>query len=171
MSEDGFVEAGKPSIDREEVLAIPNPDSNPHYKRITGDLQRLHSELIKFEADGKLNNAVENPGLIGDYLGKLRLNCNLLFAFWNQYIDIMSDLQQEYASKKQGLYVERLAMPKGTPSAAKNHADEMTRVDNASIKAVENRIQQIKNEYERYNGICMFLQSRLKEFNTERIMG
>ena len=39
------------------------------------------------------------------------------------------------------------------------------------IKSVENMIQQVKNEYERYNGICMYLQSRMKEFNTDRMVG
>ncbi len=61
-------------------------------------------------------------------------------------------------------------MPKGSPSGAKNYADEMTRIDSANVKAVENRIQQIKNTYERYHGICLFLQSRMKEYNTERMM-
>ena len=55
-------------------------------------------------------------------------------------------------------------------NAAKNSSGELTRKDEALTKTIEHRIQQIKNEYERYNGICIFLQSRMKEFNTERIM-
>lgn len=175
---DGFIEvgAGKVAVTSHlpvsaKVLSVPNPDENPQYKAITSQLRTLHGDLLRMEQEGKLNNAVDNPGLIGDYLGKLRLNCNMLFAFLNNYIDVQSDLIKELAEKRQKLYEERLAQPKGTPSAAETHSKALTRVDEASLKIVENRIQQIKNEYERYNGICMFLQSRLKEFNTERIMG
>ena len=153
------------------VLNVPKPTSNEHYVRITSQLKRLHADLLRFEDEGKLSNASENPGLIGDYLGKLRLNVNMLFAFLNQYSELENDLIKEPNEKRQRIYETRLAEPKGTPSSADTHSKAMTRVDEASLKIVQNTIQQIKNEYERYNGICMYLQSRLKEFNTERIMG
>ncbi len=154
-----------------EVLAVPSPSENADYTRITSQLKRLHADLLRMEQEGKLSNATDNPGLIGDYLGKLRLNVNMLFAFINQYVDLENDLIKELNEKRQGIYEQRLSEPKGTPSAADTHSKAMTRVDEASLKMVQNRITQIKNEYERYNGICMYLQSRLKEFNTERIMG
>lgn len=178
MSTDGFIEAGKnlptektEKVTTAEVLAIPSLDSNENYKNITGSLRTWHGELLRMESEGKLSNATENPGLIGDYLGRLRLNCNMLFSFLNNYIDVENDLIKELNEKRQAIYEARLREPKGTPSAADTHSKAMTRVDEASLKVVQNRITQIKNEYERYNGICMYLQSRLKEFNTERIMG
>lgn len=178
MATDGFIEAGKsePTAEVEkvstaEVLSIPSLESNKQYAEITSGLRRAHGDLLKLEAQGKLSNATDNPGLIGDYLGKLRLNCNMLFAFLNNYIDVENDLIKELNEKRQSIYEQRLREPKGTPSSADTHSKALTRVDEASLKIVQNRIQQIKNEYERYNGICMYLQSRLKEFNTERIMG
>lgn len=171
MDADGFTEAGKKVTSSSKVLAIPNLDTNEHYKAITSMLRMLHGDLVIMEREGKLSNAVDNPGLIGDYLGKLRLNCNMLFAFLNNYIDIENDLLKELAEKRQRIYEQRLSLPKGSPSSADTHSRAITKVDETSLKIVQNRIIQIKNEYERYNGICMYLQSRLKEFNTERIMG
>lgn len=178
MAQDGFIEAGKnvptedvPKVTTAEVLSIPSLDANADYKRITSGLRTWHGELLRMESEGKLSNATDNPGLIGDYLGRLRLNCNMLFSFLNNYIDIENDLIKELNEKRQAIYEARLSEPKGTPSAADTHSKALTRVDEASLKIVQNRITQIKNEYERYNGICMYLQSRLKEFNTERIMG
>lgn len=145
-------------------------ENDPRYQEIVSGLRTLHGELLKLEKEGKLGNAIENPSLIGDYLGRLRLNANLLFSFLNVYIDVHSDLLVEYNTKRQNLYEESIKAGK-SPSAAETHAREGTRLEDTNVKVIENRIQQIKNEYERYNGICMYLQSRLKEFNTERIMG
>lgn len=151
-------------------VATTSPDNDPRYTEIVSGLRTLHGELLKLEKEGKLNNAIENPSLIGDYLGRLRLNANLLFSFLNKYIDAHSDLLVEYNTKRQNLYEEAIKAGK-SPSAAETNAREGTRIEDTNVKVIENRIQQIKNEYERYNGICMYLQSRLKEFNTERIMG
>lgn len=175
-----WTEAGKNSevvaADSQSVLETidlddVSLDKNKKYMEIVGELRTKHAELLDLETSGKLGNYVENPSLIGDYLGKLRLNCNRLFTYLNIYIDILSDLQREYAAKRQALYMEVLSKPKGSPSAAEKHAREMTRVDEAKIMVIQNNMQEVKNEYERYNGICMYLQSRMKEFNTERQMG
>ena len=153
------------------LLNIPNPTEDRNYDRITRELQTWHKELLALESEGKLSNIVENPVTASDYLARLRLNVNMLFAFTNNYIEVLNDLQRDLALKRQTLYQERLAMPKGSPSAAETHSREMTRIDEANVKQVENRIQQIRNDYERYNGICLFLHSKMKEVNTERIMG
>lgn len=164
-----WVEAGAKPVERVEVLNIPNPEDNPRYKAITTELRRYHKDLLELEKAEKLRDAVNSPGILSDYLGKLRLGCSLLFEYSNRYIDVQSDLTKELADKQQQLYTEGIADGK-TPSAAETNAKAMTRVDAASLKIVEQRMQQIKNEYERYNGICMYLQSKLKEYNTERIM-
>ena len=155
------------SIDLDELRLV----DNKKYESITTQCQAIHKDLLSYEKEGKLGNYVENPSLIGDYLGRLRLNANQLFAFMNIYIDIQSDMEIAYASRRQTIFEEALTRPKASPNAAEKLATELTRVDKAKIKVVENMIQQIKNEYERYNGICMYLQSRLKEFNTERMVG
>lgn len=142
---------------------------NNKYLTIVKECRELHKTLLRHEQSGKLGNFAENPSLIGDYLMRLRLNANQLFTFKNIYIDILSDLQREYAHNRQKLYESQLAAGKSA-SAAEKHAREMSRVDESTIGVIENNIQQIHNEYERFNGICMTLQSRLKEFNTERIM-
>lgn len=170
------IEAGSAESATENVLDSIDLDSlrlteNSKYQAITTECQTVHRQLLDYEKSGKLGNYVENPSLIGDYLGKLRLNANQLFAFLNIYIDILNDLEISYAEKRQNMYESYLKLPKSSPSAAEKHARELTRIDEVKIKSVENMIQQVKNEYERYNGICMYLQSRMKEFNTERMVG
>ena len=169
-------EAGNKTVPVDNILDTINLDDlrlteNGKYSVIVKECEELHSKLLQQEREGKLGNYVENPSLIGDYLGKLRLNCNQLFTYINIYIDIQSDLEMEYAKRRQAVYFEVFNSPKGSASAAEKHARETTRVDEAKIEAIKHMIAQVKNEYERYNGICMYLQSRLKEFNTERIMG
>lgn len=169
------VEAGTPQSATQSVLDSVNLDElrlvdNKKYESITTSCQLIHKELLGYEKEGKLGNYVENPSLIGDYLGRLRLNANQLFAFMNIYIDILSDMEMDYAKRRQTIFEEHIAS-KASANAAEKMATELTRVDKAKIKLLENMIQQIKNEYERYNGICMYLQSRLKEFNTERMVG
>lgn len=144
---------------------------NTQYQGIVSKLRTLHGELLKLEQSG-LDQAVrENPALIGQYLTSLRLNCNLLFSFQNKYIDVLNERIRETATKRQELYIEQLTTMKKSPNAADSLASNMTRVDEAEVKVLMNIIQQIKNEYERYNGICISLQSRMKEFDTERRMG
>jgi len=142
---------------------LPSPNDDERYTALISELRTIHGQLRK-------NNLSENPALIGDYLGKLRLNANLLFSFLNQYLDVLTELEQHVATKRQELYEAEIKEGK-SPSASESHSRNLTRVDEARVKTIENRINQIKNEYERYNGICMYLQSRMKEFNTERMLG
>ena len=184
VDNDGFVEVGaKPkssvslphdeyqSVPADNVAEIPAPSDNPAYIKVTKQLENYHKDLLRLETEGKLANTSDVPGLASEYQRRMRLNVNMLYAFLNTYIDVLSDLEKEYAEKRQRLFVERLGQPKGTPSAAKAYSEEMTRVDAMTIKIVQNRINQIKNDYERYNGICISLQSTMKAENTERIMG
>lgn len=169
---DGFVEAGTRKVSTESILDTINLDDlrlveNKSYIKIVSECKALHNDLLKNESTEAY---IENPALIGNYLGKLRLNANKLFQYSNIYIDILSDLQREYAERRQGIYTGQLMAGK-SPSAAEKHGREMTRVDETKVSVIQNNIQQVKNEYERYNGICMYLQSRLKEFNTERMLG
>jgi hypothetical protein len=150
-------------------MRVPKLQEDARYVQITNELRVHHKELLQLEREGRLKEVKDSP-LIGDYLTKLRLNVNLLFAFINNYLDVHSDLTVELAEKRQKLYIEQLEEGK-TPSAAETHSKQLTRVDEATVKVVENQMQQLKNEYERFNGICMMLQSRLREFNTERVMG
>lgn len=174
MKDEGFIEAGNstPVVEAPtDILSIPAPSENKQYTAITSQLQTLHGDLLRLEREGKLANISDNPGLASEYQRKLRLNVNMLFAFKNQYIDVLSDLQKEYAELRQRLFEERMLLPKSSPSASETYATEKTRVAAMSIKIVENRINQIANDYERYNGICISLQSTMKAENTERIMG
>ena len=183
MNDDGFIEAGAkkhttvniPAEQNEvtptiEMAEIPAPSENKQYVAVTKQLESYHKDLLRLESEGKLANTSDVPGLASEYQRRMRLNVNMLYAFMNQYIDVLSDLEKEYAEKRQRLFVERLAQPKGTPSSAKAYSEEMTRMDNMTVKIVQNRINQIKNDYERYNGICISLQSTMKAENTERIM-
>lgn len=137
--------------------------------QVTSTLRTAHGELLKLEREGFDKAVRNNPALIGEYLIKLRLNCNLLFAFQNKYLDLLSEAQRGTAEKRQGIYEAQLAEKK-SPNMSKEHAENMTRIDSANIKVIENKIQQIRNEYSRYDGICMALQSRMREYDTERRM-
>jgi hypothetical protein len=158
----GWKHAGKPTVAPVEGFGDPRRD--PRYVELLTNLSGVHSKLLKMKLS-------ENPALIGDMLGELRLGANQLFSYLNIYIDALSDLQQAYARKRQTIFEERMLLPKSSPSGAEHYAREITRVDDSEIKIVENRIQQIKNEFIRYDGICMYLQSRMNEFNTERMVG
>lgn len=172
---DAWVEAGVANADKAIADSVDvsslNLTANKKYQQINSELQAKHSELLKLEQEGKINDYRDNPALVGDYLGKLRLKANQLFAFLNVYIDILNELQLEYASRRQEAFNTVLISDKGSINKAETYARETTQVLGAKIKIVENQINQIRNDYERYNGICMYLQSRLKEFNSERIMG
>lgn len=159
----------KTSSTSENNIPVPKVHDNAKYVEITRDLKRKHSELLKLQAEGKLSQASDSP-VIGDYMMTMRLNCNQLFRFINGYLDVLTDLSMELAQKRQRVYVESLEEGK-SPSASETHSKQMCRVDEATVKAVEYQIQQVRNDYERFNGICMGLQSRLKEMNTERIVG
>ena len=154
--------AGKPVA--EPKTGFGDPRNDPRYAELLNKLQSLHAQLLKMKLS-------ENPALIGDLLGEVRLGANQLFSYLNIYIDALSELQTVYAKKRQRIFEERLLLPKSSPSASELYARETTRVDEAELKMIENRIQQIKNNYERYSGIAMYLQSRMKEFNSERFMG
>lgn len=154
-----------------DTTVIPAPTENKRYVAVTQQLEQMHATLLRLETEGKLANTSDLPGLASEYQRKMRLNVNMLYAFMNQYIDVLSDLEKDYSARRQALFIDRLAQPKGTPSAAKTYSEEMTREDAMTIKIVQNRINQIKNDYERYNGICISLQSTMKAENTERIMG
>lgn len=185
VDNDGFVEVGSkpkshvslpaqsvaPDDESNKVADVPAPSSNPAYVKLTKQLETYHADLLRLETEGKLANTSDVPGLASEYQRRMRLNVNMLYSFMNTYIDILSDLEKELAEKRQSLFVMRLAEPKQTPSSAKNYSEELTRVDAMTVKIVQNRINQIKNDYERYNGICISLQSTMKAENTERIMG
>lgn len=132
-------------------------------------LRDEHGVLLREEREGKIRNARENPGLIGDHLTSMRLHCNLLFSFTNELIDEENEKMLEVAKKRQSLYEAKIKEGK-SESAAMNHAKEKTRVMEAELGVIRNKIRQIRDEYERFNGICMMLQSRMNEFNTERRM-
>lgn len=137
------------------------------YQQTVSALKVAHGELLKLEQSGFADAVRDNPALIGDYLIKLRLNCNLLFAFMNIYLEVLSETQRNVAEKRQNAYEEQIKLGK-SPNAADNHASNITRLDGANVKVIENKLQSIKNDYERFNGICMSLQSRMREFDTER---
>ena len=62
--------------------------------QVTSTLRTAHGELLKLEREGFDKAVRNNPAIIGEYLIKLRLNCNLLFAFQNKYLDLLSEAQR-----------------------------------------------------------------------------
>lgn len=144
-------------------------EDNAKYQKILAECNAIHKQLLEYERENRANSYVDNPALLGEYLGKLRLNANLLFGFMNVYIDLISDLELEYARKRQKVYLEKLE--ETSSSQAETYSREVTRVDDAKINAVKSILLQIRNHYEQFNSICIYLQSRSKEFISERMMG
>lgn len=142
---------------------------NQRYQSLLKECNNIHKQLLTYESTNKANSYVDNPSLIGEYLGKLRLNANQLFLFMNIYIDLISEMELEYAKKRQKVYIEQLEI--GSVNSAEKSARELTRVDEAQLGVVKNSLNQIRNNYEQFNGICIYLQSRLKEFTTEKLLG
>lgn len=144
---------------------IPSLNDDPKYANLIFELRTLHGVIRKRD----YNNPADMI-LMKDDLGELRLGANLLFSFLNTYIDILSELEQEYAEKRQSIY-DSCIIEDMSPNMSDTHARNSTRNIEAKVKLIENRINQIKNEYERYNGIAIYLQSRMKDVNTERMIG
>lgn len=166
---DGFVEAGQNKsvpADNTDLFAVEaNPNNDPAYREILKTLQGYHVELLKIQ-----DKLADNPVQAGEYQGKLRLEVNKLFAYMNAYIDLQVDISEDYARERQSIYETGLKAGK-SPSAAEKHAGEMTRIKASNLAIAKFRVDQIKNEYERYNGIAIYLATRMKEFNSERMMG
>jgi len=142
-----------------------NPYSNPDFVAILSKLKSYHKELLK--GNDKL---ADNPVLAGEYQGKLRLEVSRLFKYMNEYIDLQVETGGLYARERQLEYKAGIELGK-SPSAAEKHASEVTRVIAANEAIAKLRIQQIKNEYDRYNSIAIYLATRMKEFQSERMMG
>lgn len=165
---DDMQEAGAKSVPAEtpDLFAKDaNPNNDPDYRNILKTLQGYHVDLLKIQ-----DKLADNPVQAGEYQGKLRLEVNKLFAYMNAYIDLQIDISEDYARQKQNLYETGLKQGK-SPSAAEKHANEMTRIISSNLAIAKFRVDQIKNEYERYNGIAIYLATRMKEFNSERMMG
>lgn len=171
-----WIESGSKESIKESLLETVDLDSlrladNKTYQSILGELQKLHAELLQLETDGKIDNFRDNPVLVGQYLTKLRLKVNMLFKFINLYLDILNDMEIDLAKKRENLFKEMLNSAGGSVNKAEKYSIELTRLDKAKVGVLSNTIKQVENEYERYNGICISLQSRMKEFASEKIMG
>lgn len=140
------------------------------YDNLNHELRTLHAALIKLQDEGKLSDARENAGLIGDHLMQMRLKCSLLMRFKNDMIDVHSKAAAEYAAKREEIY-HTLRKEGKTPSAAQDEARERTRMLEADVTVAKNNVNKVSNDYERYNPICLSLQSRMREFSTERMVG
>lgn len=150
--------------ERSEFAKENDPMNDPTYTALLTELQGYHAELLK--GNDKL---ADNPVLAGEYQGKIRLGVSRLFAYMNVFIDLQVDISETYAKERQKLYTEGLLQGK-SPSAADKHAGEMTRLLSNNEAVAKLRVQQVKNEYERYNGIAIYLATRMKEFSAERMM-
>lgn len=135
------------------------------YKSILSALEGYRQELLVDH-----DKLADNPVKAGEYQGKIRLGVSDLITYMNEAIDRQIEASEEYAREKSRIYQAQLKEGK-TPSAAEKHATEMTRELNATVLTAKLRVDQIKNEYEKYSNIAIYLASRAKEFISERYMG
>ena len=149
----------------ETFSSINNPTNDETYVALLKRLQGYHLDLLR--EDEKL---ADNPVLAGEYQGKLRLDVSRLFAYMNAFIDLQVQVAEDYAKERERVYKEQLGLGKSA-SAAVGHASEVTRIMASNVAIAKLRVDQIKNEYDRYNSIAIYLASRMKEFSVERMMG
>lgn len=155
----------KPVVKELSFAERINPMDDKVYVKILERLQASHAQLLQIDKD-----LDQNPVLTGQIMGELRLNANRLFVYMNQYIDAQIELSEEYARLREKLYIEQLELGK-SPSAAEKYSSELTRVQANAVNIAKLRLDQIKNNYNRYDGIAIYLASRLKGMNTERMLG
>lgn len=162
MDDEGFVEIQAKPVTLAFADRI-NPMDDQTYVKLLERLQKSHVELIK------LDRTDPNPVVMERLMGDIRIHCNRLFIYMNDYIDLQIKLSEEYANAREQLYVKQLEAGK-SPSAAEKAAVEMTRVQNNAVAISKLRLDQIKNEYNRYDSLAIYLASCLKSAQTERMM-
>jgi len=162
-SEDGFVEVLPGNKPDKTFAGRINPLDDKTYVKLLEKLQASHVELMK------LDRTDPNPVVMERLMGDIRIHANRLFIYMNDYIDLQIQLSEEYANAREKLYIEQLALGK-SPSAAEKAAVEMTRVQNNAVAISKLRLDQIKNEYNRYDSLAIYLASCLKSAQTERMM-
>lgn len=140
-----------------------NPMDDPNYVKLLERLQASHTELAKM--DRRDPNPVEMERIMGD----LRIHCNRLFIYMNNYIDLQIELAEEYANNRQNIYLTQLDLKK-SPSAAEKQASEATRAQSNAVEITKLRLKQIENNFKRYDGLVIYLASCLKTANTDRMM-
>lgn len=146
-----------------------NPlEENENYQKIISDLKKAREQLTLLEEQGNLDR--DNAALIGDYLTRIRLHLSPLYDYDNALLDEINRKLRETDASQEKMY-KKLVESGKSENAAKNHSGEMHRVARGEIKILENHRKQIENTTDQYDGIVMSLQSRLKEFNMERIAG
>lgn len=141
-----------------------NVPNKQQYEQLSNELRALHKEIMKMESAGTLARDA------ADTLMKLRLRISYLMRFKNEYIDIENEAMKNYANMRQEIY-EAAILDGKSHSAAHDIARESTRKDEAAVQIAKNEVRKIANDYERYNPICMALQSLIKEQSSERAMG
>lgn len=141
-----------------------NPTNDPKYVQLLEDLEGYRKEL--FAIGDKL---ADNPVKAGEYQGKIRLAVSELITYKNNFIDLQATKLEGYARERTRIYKEKLIG--STPSAAEKHASEVTRELQAESQIAKMRVDQIDGEYQKYSNIAIYLASRAKEFNSERMLG
>lgn len=139
------------------------------YEEVVSELRKAHAELLQHEKEGRLSDARNNPGLIGDYQLKLTLHSTLLRGYENNLLDLLNDQLVDYAAKREKTFKDTLMQPKVSNSAAESFARETTRTMEADIKVTENNLKKVRNEIDRYEKIVMGLMSVQKSHNLERM--
>lgn len=140
---------------------VPPLTENEPYQELLKKLDGIHQELK--------NGLRENPAMLGEKLEQLRLEAGYIRPFVNAQFDILNDEMQTLAAKKKKLY-DALRKSGKSENASKNHLSEWYRVEDVQIVVLQNHIKMMLGDYERFDAICMMMQSRLKEFTTERLM-
>lgn len=132
------------------------------YQKLSVRLNKLHYSVLK-------EDVLDNPALTGDYMTQIRGYANFILPYINRAIDAVSEADGAVSKAREKLYAENTANGM-SPSAAEKDARERTRLLEHKLNNAQRGVDKLRNDYKRYDSLVLVMQSRLKEFNTERIM-
>jgi adenylosuccinate synthase len=131
------------------------------YKRLLDKLSKLHVSILK-------EDILSNPVMTGEYMAQLRGYANFILPYVNRAIDEVNEADKKVSAERQSVYLANTKQGM-SPSAAEKDAREQTRVLDSEFEIAKRSVEKFRNDYKRFDTLVMTMQSRLKEFNTEKM--
>lgn len=132
------------------------------YTKLLTTLRSMHIEVLK-------KNVLDDPTLLGDYMVRMRGYAEFLVPYVNQALTEADEALIKCETERTRIYKEEIA--KGSSqNMAETKAKENTRMLDAEYEVAKNEVKRRRNEYERFGNLCTAMQSRLREFATEKMM-
>lgn len=132
------------------------------YNNLLATLRAMHIEVLK-------KAVLDDPTLLGDYMVRMRGYAEFLVPYVNRALTEADDALLKCETERAGIYNKAIEAGESQNASAVK-AKERTRLLDAEYEVARNEVTRRKNEYVRFSNICTTMQSRLREFNTEKMM-